>query len=142
MPPIESFMGVDWTAARRHFFNVSEFQNIYKRWLKKCCDCLKGVNTVSIKIYLRRDTTLILDTIFRGYRETTLGLATIFKVMRDTLCDWLLFLEFRKIRHCDWSSDHGPREWTGSHSSVSGQWQSSGYWWDENNSILSSQGAP
>lgn len=23
MPPIESFMGVDWTAARRHFFNVS-----------------------------------------------------------------------------------------------------------------------
>lgn len=30
MPPIESFMGVDWTAARRHFFNVSEFQNVYK----------------------------------------------------------------------------------------------------------------
>lgn len=30
MPPIETFMGVDWTAARRHFFNVSEFQNVYK----------------------------------------------------------------------------------------------------------------
>ena len=54
--------------------------------------------------------------------------------------DCILFIEFGEVWHCDRSGDHGSREWTGSHSSLSGQWQSTRYWWNENNRLLSSQG--